>query len=97
MHRAPLASKHLHAVPGKPMSPGASPSVSVHDRRRHVPVLALSPDEAATALGVSRDYLDEHISHELRWVRRGRKKIVAVAELERWLATNAALTLGEQR
>ena len=47
--------------------------------------LALSPDEAAAALGVSRDYLDEHVSHELRWVRRGRRKFVAVKELERWL------------
>lgn len=47
--------------------------------------MALSPDEAASALGVSRDYLDEHVSHELRWVRRGRRKFVAVKELERWL------------
>jgi excisionase family DNA binding protein len=52
---------------------------------RVVVPLALSPDEAAAALGVSRDYLDEHISHELRWVRRGRRKFVALKELERWL------------
>jgi hypothetical protein len=59
-----------------------------------VPRLALSPTEAARALGVSRDYLDEHIAHELKWVRRGRRKFVAVAELERWLDRSAALTLG---
>jgi hypothetical protein len=47
--------------------------------------LALSPDEASAALGVSRDYLDEHVSHELRWVRRGRRKFVSVRERERWL------------
>lgn len=47
--------------------------------------LALSPDEAAGALGVSRDYLDEHVAHELRWIRRGRRKFVSVRELERWL------------
>jgi hypothetical protein len=47
--------------------------------------LALSPDEAAAALGVSRDYLDEHIAREVRWIRRGRRKFVAVKELERWL------------
>jgi excisionase family DNA binding protein len=58
-----------------------------------LPRLALSPDEAAEALGVSRDYLDEHIAPELRWVRRGRRKLVAVAELERWLAAAAALTV----
>jgi excisionase family DNA binding protein len=63
------------------------------EKRRAVPVLALSPDEAAAALGVSRDYLDEHIAHELRWVRRGRRKIVAVTELERWLDREAARTV----
>jgi hypothetical protein len=47
--------------------------------------LALSPDEAAAALGVSRDYLDEHIAREVRWIRRGRRKFVAVKELERRL------------
>jgi excisionase family DNA binding protein len=58
-----------------------------------VPRLALSPDEAAQSLGVSRDYLDEHVGGELRWVRRGRRKLVAVAELERWLERSAARTL----
>ena len=47
--------------------------------------LALSPDEAAAALGVSRDYLDEHVMGELRVVRRGRRILIALAELERWL------------
>jgi hypothetical protein len=60
---------------------------------RSLPRLALSADEAAAALGVSRDYLDEHIAPELRWVRRGRRKFVAVAELERWLERVAALTV----
>lgn len=55
--------------------------------------LALSPDEAAAALGVSRDYLHEHIAGELRWVRRGRRKFVAIRELERWLEAAAARTL----
>jgi excisionase family DNA binding protein len=58
-----------------------------------VPRLALSPDEAAAALGVSRDYLDEHIGGELRWVRRGRRKLVAVVEIERWLERSAARTI----
>jgi excisionase family DNA binding protein len=49
------------------------------------PRLALSPDEAATLLGVSRDYFDEHVINDLRVVRRGRRIIVALAELERWL------------
>ena len=50
-------------------------------------------DEAAEALSVSRDFLDEHIRHELRVVRRGRKVLVPVRELERWLDQNAALTV----
>lgn len=55
--------------------------------------LAYSPDEAAASIGCSRDYFDEHVAPELRWVRRGRRKFVAVAELARWLERSAALTL----
>ena len=36
-------------------------------------------------LGVSRDYFDEHILPDLRVVRRGRRILIALAELERWL------------
>ena len=54
------------------------------------PRLALSPDEAAGVLGVSRDYLDEHVLGELRIVRRGRRILIALAELERWLDRSAA-------
>ena len=53
------------------------------------PRLALSPDEAAAVLGVSRDYLDEHVIDELRVVRRGRRILIALAELERWLDRSA--------
>jgi len=59
--------------------------------------LALSPAEAAEALGVSRDFLDEHVAPELRIVRRGRRKLIAVRELERWLASEAALAVGYER
>jgi excisionase family DNA binding protein len=58
------------------------------------PRLALSPDEAAAVLGVSRDYLHEHVIDELRVVRRGRRILIALTELERWLdrsATRASL------
>ena len=54
------------------------------------PRLALSPDEAAGVLGVSRDYLDEHVLAELRIVRRGRRILIALAELERWLEQSAS-------
>jgi excisionase family DNA binding protein len=49
------------------------------------PRLALSPDEAAALLGVSRDYFDQHVIDELRIVRRDRRILVALTELERWL------------
>jgi hypothetical protein len=44
-------------------------------------------------LGVSDDFFREHISPELRWVRRGAKKLVALTELQRWLDESAARTL----
>jgi hypothetical protein len=50
-----------------------------------VPRLALSVEEACAALGCSWDFWREHIAPELRVVRRGRRKLVAVRELERWL------------
>ena len=59
--------------------------------------LALSPAEAAEALGVSRDYLDEHVLPELRIVRRGRRKLIPVRELERWLEAASARTLETAR
>jgi hypothetical protein len=55
-----------------------------------LPRLALTAMEAPAALGVSHDFFREHIAGELRWVRRGRKKLVSLRELERWLDENAA-------
>jgi excisionase family DNA binding protein len=61
-----------------------------------VPRLAFTPEEAARALGVSRDFLDMHILPELRIVRRGRKVLVPVRELERWLDRAAAVPLAAE-
>jgi hypothetical protein len=61
------------------------------------PRLALRPHEAAEALGCSRDFFDEHIGPELRWIRRGRIKLVAVTEVQRWLDGAAARTLEGER
>jgi hypothetical protein len=54
--------------------------------------LALNVEEACTALGASWDFWAEHIAPEVRVVRRGRRKLVAVSELERWLDRNAEAT-----
>jgi hypothetical protein len=63
------------------------------DRVPHPLRLALTPSEAAQALGCSRDFFDKHIGPELRWVRRGRLKFAAIAEIEDWLRWSSALTL----
>lgn len=57
--------------------------------------LALSPDEAAASLGVSRDYLDRHVLPELRHVRLGRRRLIPVRELERWLDRSSSRALDE--
>jgi excisionase family DNA binding protein len=63
-----------------------------------VPRLALSATEAAAALGVSLDFYSQHVAPELRVVRRGRKRLVPVTEVERWLNANATMALeGERR
>lgn len=61
-----------------------------------IPRLALTPTEAAASLGISPDFFAEHVDHELRWTRRGRKRLVGVAELERWLAENSERVLPEE-
>lgn len=50
-----------------------------------VPRLALSVGEACQALGISWDLWHHHVEHEVRVIRLGRRKLIAVAELERWL------------
>jgi excisionase family DNA binding protein len=52
--------------------------------------LALRPEQAANALGVSRSFFFASVLPELRVVRRGRLRLIPVAELERWLDRNAA-------
>lgn len=54
-----------------------------------IPRIALTPAEAAAAIGVGPDFFDANVSPELRLIRRGRKRLVPVAELERWSAENA--------
>jgi hypothetical protein len=54
-----------------------------------VPCLSLGAEEAAKALGISRDLFDEHVAPELRKVRAGRRVLYPVRELERWLDQSA--------
>lgn len=57
--------------------------------RPPVPRFALTPAEAAAAIGVSRDFFDAHVKPELRVIRRGRLVLVPVRELERWADASA--------
>ena len=52
--------------------------------------LALSPDEAAAAIGCSRTFFDEQVMPELRVTRIGRRRFIAVRELDRWLDESAS-------
>ncbi len=58
-----------------------------------VPALALRPEQAARALGVSRSFFFHSILPELRVVRCGRVRLVPVRSLHDWLDRNAARPL----
>jgi excisionase family DNA binding protein len=60
-----------------------------------IPRIALTPAEAAASVGVGPDFFDENIAPELRLIRRGRKRLVPVTELERWVAQSASRPLSE--
>jgi hypothetical protein len=55
-----------------------------------VPRIALTPPEAAAAIGVGPDFFEANVAPELRLIRRGRKRLVPVSELERWVAKSVA-------
>jgi excisionase family DNA binding protein len=53
------------------------------------PALALTTREAAQALSISYDVFHEAVEPQLRIVRLGRRKLIPVAELQRWLEDHA--------
>jgi hypothetical protein len=55
--------------------------------------LALSIGEACEALGCGWDFWSAHVAPEIRMVRRGARRFVPVAELNRWLEANAERVL----
>lgn len=55
---------------------------------RSVPRLALNVSEACEALGVGWDFWKAHVEPEVKVVRKGRRKLIAVTELQRWLDEN---------
>jgi hypothetical protein len=49
----------------------------------------LSIEEACQSIGVGWDLWHEHIASEIKTVRAGRRKLIPVTELQRWLDQNA--------
>jgi excisionase family DNA binding protein len=62
-----------------------------HTGAVETPRIALTPREAAAALGVGRTYFYAHVMPELRVIRLGRKTLIPVRELERWTDRAASL------
>jgi hypothetical protein len=61
-----------------------------------VPRIALTPPEAAAAIGVGPDFFDQQVAPELRIVRRGRKRLIPIQELEQWVSRNAEPAMIDQ-
>jgi hypothetical protein len=61
-----------------------------------IPRIALTPPEAAAAIGVGPDFFDANVAPELRLIRRGRKRLVPVVELERWVVQAAGRPVAEE-
>lgn len=61
-----------------------------------IPRIALTPAEAAAALGIGETYFTEHVRPQLRLIRRGRKVLIPVAELERWVADAAERAIADE-
>gem|GEM_PF-3811945 len=86
----------MSAQPHRPRAAVPSrepPSAEDLAERVRVRPLALSVGEACAALGVSWDFWREHVEPGVRIVRRGRRKLVLVAELEAWLDREAERAL----
>lgn len=64
------------------------------DEAASFPQLALTPAEAAQALGCSRDFFDKHMgAPSCVGFGAGASSFVAIAEIQDWLRWNAAFTL----
>jgi Helix-turn-helix domain len=73
------------------MNPSAEPNSLVRvSLVEKIPRLALTKREVAESLGVSVDFVADHVWHQLALVRRGRKTLCPVAELQRWLEREAS-------
>jgi len=68
-------------------------AVVAAENLKEVPRVLLTRVEAARSLGISVDSFERYVQAELPVIRRGRLRLVRVADIEKWAADNAALTL----
>jgi len=61
-----------------------------------IPRIALTPPEASASIGVGEEFFTEHVRPHLRLIRRGRKVLIPVIELERWVRDNAEPAIADQ-
>ncbi len=64
---------------------------------QEVPRIGLSVSEAAESLSISRDSFERFVLPEVRSARIGRRRIIAVTELQRWLDRNQGCILDDLR
>jgi hypothetical protein len=57
-----------------------------------IPLLALTVGEAARAIGLGEHVFRREVLPQVRSVKVGRQRLVAVIELERWLYLNGEIT-----
>lgn len=91
--QAGSASRAAHAdarAPETGLAPGQRTSGAARDNRApKAPVLALTVGQACASLSVSLDIWHEHIEPNVKIVHIGRRKLIPVRELERWLDEHA--------
>jgi excisionase family DNA binding protein len=51
--------------------------------------MTLTIEEACEPLGISRDHFERHVMRQLRIIYCGRRRLVPVQELERWVDRQA--------
>ncbi len=79
---ADLIAQRLHHYP----EPTPAAAVSASEQKNKAARITLNVSEACSYLGCSWATWRTHIEPHVRVVRLGRKKLVAVTELERWAA-----------
>jgi hypothetical protein len=72
-----------------PPPKASHPSSPQFDRKPRTPALALNVEQACAALAVSHDTWKDHIEPDVRIVRVGRRKVIPVTELQRYLDEHA--------